>query len=90
MTDNPCIRCGKQRIVLREWKEKITTLVGVSLVVHTQTVCPDQTCQKLVEEKQEAERLKQDEIKRQFEERAVAKREERGRLRLAKKAPKKK
>ncbi len=40
-----CIRCGKLRILDRIWSEK----VGTSQLVHTDTVCPDAVCQKLVE-----------------------------------------
>lgn len=42
---NPCIRCGKDRIVAKEWKEKI----GNSVVICTSNVCPDPECQKIVE-----------------------------------------
>ncbi len=41
---NPCIRCGKERIVLRSWKEKI----GSSVVTNTEMICPDPECQKIV------------------------------------------
>ena len=40
-----CIRCGKVRIFGRTWSEQ----VGTSHVTHTETVCPDGDCQKLVE-----------------------------------------
>ncbi|MBI4036574.1 hypothetical protein HY386_01710 [Candidatus Daviesbacteria bacterium] len=45
---NPCIKCGKERILSKTWKE----YVGVSknLLIHTLTVCPDTACQKLVDE----------------------------------------
>jgi len=46
MITSPCIRCGKSRIVGKTWKEKISG----SLVVFTQTVCPDPECQKIVDE----------------------------------------
>lgn len=42
---NVCIRCGKERIVLREWKEKF----GYSTVINTEMICPDPQCQKKVE-----------------------------------------
>ena len=53
---NPCIRCGKQRIDLTTFKE----VIGTSVVIHTQTVCPDSDCQKKVEvllEKEEEKRM---------------------------------
>lgn len=43
--DNPCIRCGKQRIVVKTWTE----YVGTSLVKYSETACPDAGCQKIVE-----------------------------------------
>lgn len=43
---NPCIVCGKQRIEGKSWKEK----VGISVVTHTQTICPDPKCQRIVDE----------------------------------------
>lgn len=42
---NPCVECGKQRIDGKTWKEK----VGASLVIYTQTICPDAACQKIVD-----------------------------------------
>lgn len=41
----PCIRCGKMRIVTKSWNED----TGISLITHTQTVCPDPVCQEIVE-----------------------------------------
>ncbi len=48
---NICTRCGKPRVVARTWIEEIETYNGKSKVTHTQTVCPDPTCQKIVEER---------------------------------------
>ncbi|MCL5784875.1 MAG: hypothetical protein M1142_06010 [Patescibacteria group bacterium] len=42
---NPCINCGKERVDGKTWEEKI----GATVVIHTQTVCPDSECQKLVD-----------------------------------------
>lgn len=42
---NPCIRCGKERIVARVWKEKM----GNSVIINTETKCPDPECQKIVD-----------------------------------------
>ncbi|MBI4099872.1 hypothetical protein HY440_02590 [Candidatus Microgenomates bacterium] len=50
--NNPCVRCGKQRITLRKWKEKIKTASGISEVSYEETICPDPACQKIVEAKQ--------------------------------------
>ncbi len=70
---NPCPRCGKARVTGKTWTEEITTLSGVSLVTHTQTLCPDDACQKLVEEKFNLEKVKSDQIKEAFEKRAAEK-----------------
>lgn len=43
---NPCIRCGLERINGKTWKGK----VGASSVTYTQTVCPDKSCQKIVDQ----------------------------------------
>lgn len=42
---NPCYRCGKERIFVRTWKDK----VGNSVVTTTESACPDSECQKMVE-----------------------------------------
>lgn len=42
---NPCIRCGKQRVIVDTWKEH----VGKSLLTHTSFSCPDRDCQKIVD-----------------------------------------
>lgn len=42
---NPCIECGKQRIDGKSWIQKS----GISSVTHTLTICPDPTCQKIVD-----------------------------------------
>lgn len=40
---NNCPRCGKERVVVRVWKER----EGGSMVENTQTACPDDACQDL-------------------------------------------
>lgn len=60
---NPCTRCGKERIEGKKWKEEIATFFGTSTIVHTETVCPDKECQKIVEEKLEIQKQKSDELK---------------------------
>ncbi len=76
---NPCVRCGKERIDAKTWKEKITTPHGESFLIHTQTVCPDKECQKLVEAMIETQRKKTEILK--------ADREERMKSRMSKKQP---
>ncbi len=73
---NPCIRCGKQRIPSRTWEENIQTYSGVSLVVHTEAICPDEKCQEIVDKELSVEREKREAIresKRQKTEASMAK-----------------
>ena len=42
---NPCIRCGTQRIIKRSWQEKIDN----SIIINTQTICPNKECQQKVD-----------------------------------------
>jgi len=46
---NPCVRCGSERIVARQWKEKQKTLAGTTEILFFQTICPNPTCQALVD-----------------------------------------
>ncbi len=50
MTDrtlNVCTKCGKPRIVVKTWKERIKG----SIIIHTSTACPDAACQKIIDGK---------------------------------------
>lgn len=67
--NNPCTRCGKERIISKTWKEEVDTFFGKSVITHTETVCPDPECQKIVEEKLEAQRQKTEELQAAKEER---------------------
>ncbi len=40
-----CSRCGKERVISKEWKEK----VGMSIVEITERSCPDKKCQKIID-----------------------------------------
>lgn len=41
-----CIRCGRERVFEKTWKEYI----GTSLLTYTRSVCVDVECQKIVDE----------------------------------------
>lgn len=41
---NTCYRCGKVRIVVRVWKEKVWN----SVITNTETACPDKECQAVI------------------------------------------
>lgn len=66
---NPCIRCGQERVVKKEWKEKVTNYFGTSIVVHTETICPDKACQKILDERFAKERERLDVMQAAKEER---------------------
>lgn len=51
---NPCVRCGKERIILKEWTEK----VGQGILTHIDTICPDRECQKIIDDGIAAQREK--------------------------------
>lgn len=76
LISNPCIRCGKQRKIARIWKENLVTMRGNTVITHTQTVCPDKACQKIVDDGLsvlENKRIKQKEERdRTAEERKLA------------------
>lgn len=66
--NNPCIRCGMQRIDGKSWKGKI----GISIITHIQTICPDPKCQKIVDQaiadrKEKSELLNQKKIAAKLE-----------------------
>lgn len=42
---NPCARCGKERVVVKTYKE----MVGNSVVINTLTACPDPDCQSKID-----------------------------------------
>lgn len=51
-----CIRCGKQRIVVKTWQEKIEN----SLLTFTSMTCPDKDCQKIVDRQLAAQKEKKE------------------------------
>lgn len=67
---NPCIQCGKERILFKTWVEEVPATYGnkITTVTRSLTVCPDPECQKLVEKKLAAEKDKRNKIKEAREE----------------------
>jgi hypothetical protein len=61
---NVCILCGKDRVLLKTWKETSTTAQGSSELTYTLFACPDPDCQKKVdaslEEKRKTAQERQD------------------------------
>ena len=72
---NPCSRCGRERIIVRTWKEKVDS----SMIINTETACPDKESQK------EGEKIN----KKQQERSAALKRESEKRLQSRKDSSKK-
>ncbi len=67
MSTSNCTRCGKPRIIIDTYEEKIET----STVTYTITECSDPECQKQVNKT-----LEQEETKRKFIKKEQEKREE--------------
>jgi len=44
-----CIKCGNLRVFSRQWKDKFNG--KGSVITHTESVCPDVECQKIVDAK---------------------------------------
>lgn len=68
LRDNFCSRCGKQRVVVKTYKEKI----GNSVVTYTEKACPDPDCQKrvntqLASDETKRKRIKSENVKREQE-----------------------
>ncbi len=66
MSTSPCTRCGKPRIVVDTYEEKVDT----STVTYTITECSDPECQKLVNktlqtEKKKRQFIKDEQVKRE-------------------------
>lgn len=70
LTNNVCIRCGKQRIVAKTWKEP--TKGGV--ITHTTTACPVAACQKIVDQQFAAQKEKREAIEKEKQKRILASR----------------
>ncbi len=63
---NLCIRCGKERVFVRKWMERIDN----SIVTNIETACPDPECQKIVDKKNKEQRDKRILTEHKSEERA--------------------
>lgn len=70
---NPCIRCGKERIEARVWKEKVED----SIIINRQMICPDPLCQKKVDSDNKKIRDKHALMKTRSEERALKRKKSR-------------
>lgn len=71
MAGSACTRCGKPRIVVKTYEEKVDN----STVTYTITECSDPECQKLVNKTLQTEKNKRKFIKDEQEKREVARRQ---------------
>ncbi len=65
--ENPCSRCGRERIITRTWEETFETFSGVITEIHTDAVCPDPECQAIIDKELSAQREKRDKQKQERE-----------------------
>ena len=68
MTGSICTRCGKPRVVIDTYEEKVES----STVTYTITECSDPECQKMVNKALKAEKVKRQFIKDEQEKREEA------------------
>lgn len=54
LSKNPCIRCGKERRVVKTWVERTQT----SLITYSLSICPDPACQKIVDKQNQEHETK--------------------------------
>lgn len=67
---NPCIRCGKERIVVRMWTEVIPTFSGAHQeIVRKDNVCPDPLCQEILNKEFAVQKRKRQKIAQEKEKR---------------------
>lgn len=71
MAGSSCTRCGKPRIVVKTYEEKVDN----STVTYTITECSDPECQKMVNKTLQTEKNKRKFIKDEQEKREVARRQ---------------
>jgi len=62
---NPCSRCGKERVVIRTWKEKIDN----SIITNIETACPNKECQAEVDKINKKQQERSAALKRESEKR---------------------
>lgn len=61
---NPCTRCGKERILLKQWVEEIPTFANkTQKVTRALNICPDAECQKVVDVELEVQRKKREKVR---------------------------
>lgn len=75
MIVNTCSRCGKQRIITKQWTETVETMRGKVKISHSDSVCPDKECQAIVAKEllvEEKKRMKRKEEKDKKDQERIA------------------
>lgn len=78
--ENPCVRCGQERRVVRTWKEKM----GNSVIINVETACPNKACQKIVETENKKQHDKYMMLRLRSEQRAAERKATKDAIRAAK------
>lgn len=68
MIVNLCSRCGKQRVISKKWTEVLVTMRGEINIQHTESMCPNKECQKIVNKELQVEEQKRLKLKEKKEE----------------------
>ncbi len=55
---NPCIRCGNERVASKTWTEVVEIYGRTSSVIHSEYVCTNESCQKIVDKQFEEQKQK--------------------------------
>lgn len=78
---NICIRCGKERIISKSWKEITVNASGLKQeIVYTETVCPDSACQRILNQEFAKQKKKRLAITKEREQRAKDNKEKMSKL----------
>lgn len=81
---NPCTRCGKERILVKEWIDKIPTFSGGFVeVTRTENACPEPECQAIVQKDLDGQKEKRDKMKQDREDRLKENTLKKAQLKLA-------
>lgn len=76
---NPCIRCGKERIVKKTWTKKVDS----SIIEFVNAICPDPACQKIVDLRIKTQRDKNTALRESHEKREAERKAERAKNKKA-------
>lgn len=69
---NICTRCGKERILSKKWKEVILLHGKETATIHTEYVCANPQCQRVVEDQLLKQKEKREFLESEKEKRNLA------------------